>query len=121
MIGSWTSVPISYFINGLIISKMKIYFTGRWFLTRYIIGSMIAQAASLLSSYPISLSGKYSFEQLVNIISTTWCYKVAISLFLLSIAMWLVGLVKRIEKTDHYDWGVSYNPLKAFNNEKVKV
>lgn len=118
MIGTWTSVPISYFINGFIISKLKISFSGKWFLIRYLIGSMLTQAALLLTSYPISLSGKYSSNQLINIISTTWSYKVIISIMLLPIAIWLVSIVKKIEKTDHYDWDESYNPIKVFNNKK---
>lgn len=31
MIGTWISVPVSYFINGIIISKMKIFFQGKYF------------------------------------------------------------------------------------------
>lgn len=112
MIGTWLSVPISYFANGYIISKMKIVFSGRYFFIRYIVGAMVTQAALLLTAYPISLSGKYSLMELVNIISTTWSYKVVISIVLLPLAIFLVGVVKEIELTDHYDWGTSYNPFK---------
>lgn len=118
MIGSWISVPVSYFINGFIISKLKIVFYGKFFLIRYTIGSMTTQAALLLTAYPISLSGKYSLQELTSIILTTWSYKVCISLLLLPIAIWLVNVVKRIEKTDHYDWGVSYNPTFIFKRKK---
>lgn len=112
MIGTWVSVPVSYFVNGFIISKIKIVFSGKYFFVRYIVGSMTTQAALLLTAYPISLSGKYTFMELVNIISTTWSYKVVVSIILLPLAIYLVGIVKRIEKTDHYDWGTSYNPFK---------
>lgn len=120
MIGSWVSVPVSYFINGFIISRLKVIFYGKYFLFRYTIGSMTTQAALLLTAYPISLSGKYSFHELVNIIGTTWSYKVLISLVLLPVAIWLVHIVKRVEKTDHYDWGVSYNPISALKREAEK-
>lgn len=73
---------------------------------------MSTQAALLLTAYPISLSGKYSVMELVNIISTTWTYKVIISIVLLPLAIVMVGVVKKVEKTDHYDWGISYNPFK---------
>lgn len=118
MIGTWISVPVSYFINGFIISRMKIFFTGRYFFFRYLIGSMCTQAALLITAYPISLSGKYSANDLINIILTTWSYKVLISIILLPVAMYLVGKVKKIEQTDHYDWGQSYNPLTVFNKNK---
>ncbi|WP_269936315.1 VUT family protein [Serratia liquefaciens] len=112
MIGTWMSVPVSYFVNGFIISKMKIIFSGKYFFVRYIIGSMTTQAALLLTAYPISLSGKYTAIELVNIISTTWSYKVVVSIILLPLAIFLVGIVKKVERTDHYDWGTSYNPFK---------
>lgn len=80
---------------------------------------MITQAALLLTAYPISLSSKYSVNELVNIIITTWSYKVIISVFLLPVAMYLAHKVKRIEGTDHYDWGASYNPLSVFSEVKT--
>ncbi|MCW2478559.1 VUT family protein [Candidatus Symbiopectobacterium sp. NZEC135] len=120
MIGSWLSVPISYFINGFIISKMKVIFSGQWFFVRYVLGSMCTQAALLLTSYPISLSGKYSFDELVNIISTTWSYKVVISILLLPLAIYLVGLVKRVEKINHFDFKTSYNPFNVYGAKKDK-
>jgi len=117
MIGSWISVPVSYFINGFIISKLKIAFYGKLFLIRYIIASMMTQASLLITSYPISLSGKYSLNDLINIIITTWSYKVIISTMLLPVAIYLVALVKKIENTDHYDWGETYNPLTVFKRK----
>ncbi|MEN3262744.1 VUT family protein [Sodalis endosymbiont of Spalangia cameroni] len=119
MIGTWVSVPVSYFLNGFVISKMKMLFMGRLFFVRYVTASMITQAALLLTAYPISLSSKYSVNELVNIIITTWSYKVIISVFLLPVAMYLAHKVKRIEGTDHYDWGASFNPLSVFSEVKT--
>ncbi|WP_245874535.1 VUT family protein [Cedecea neteri] len=111
MIGTWISVPVSYFINGIFISKMKMLFSGKLFFIRYTLGAVITQGALLLTAYPISLSGKYKFYELINIILTTWSYKVIISIVLLPLAIILAAFVKRIEKTDHFDWGESYNPI----------
>lgn len=112
MLGTWVSVPVSYFVNGFVISKMKIFFAGKYFFVRYVLGSMLTQASLLITAYPISLSGKYAIFDLFNIIGTTWLYKVLISIVLLPLAMFLVEMVKRVDKTDHYDWGESYNPFK---------
>lgn len=120
MVGTWISVPVSYFLNGYVISKMKIHFKGKLFFVRYITASMTTQAALLLTAYPISLSSKYTSSELVNIIATTWSYKVIISVFLLPVAMYLSERVKKIEGTDHYDWGTSYNPLLVFSDEKSR-
>ncbi|MEA9391462.1 VUT family protein [Acerihabitans sp. TG2] len=121
MVGTWISVPASYFCNSLLISKLKIYFGGRFFIIRYTLSAMIAQAVLLLTSYPISLSSKYSFHELVNIIATTWSYKVVMSILLLPVGIYLVGVIKKIEKTDYYDWGISYNPLSVFRETKDNI
>lgn len=114
MIGTWISVPASYFCNSLLISKLKIYFNGRFFIIRYILSSMLAQGVLLLTAYPVSLSSKYPPDELINIIATTWSYKVIISVIMLPVGVLLVSFVKRIEKTDYYDWNISYNPLSVF-------
>ncbi|MDC9588036.1 VUT family protein [Xenorhabdus sp. XENO-10] len=118
MVGTWTSVPISYFINGFVISSLKKVFLGRFFFIRYIIASMITQAALLLSAYPISLSSKYSFNELVTIIATTWSYKVIMSIILLPIGILLADKIKKLESTDIYDWNISYNPFLFRGNKK---
>ncbi|SQC92133.1 Uncharacterized ACR, YhhQ family COG1738 [Cedecea neteri] len=43
MIGTWISVPVSYFINGIFISKMKMLFSGKLFFIRYTLGAVITQ------------------------------------------------------------------------------
>lgn len=121
MIGTWISVPASYFCNSLIISRLKIYFGGRLFIIRYMVSSMIAQGILLLTAYPISLSSKYNTHDLINIISTTWGYKVIISIILLPLGVYLSNLVKKIEKTDYYDWNISYNPLCVFKDNNKQI
>ncbi len=116
MVGTWISVPASYFCNGFIVSRMKIFFAGRFFFARYLIASMLAQAVLLLTAYPISLSSKYSGHELVNIIATTWSYKVVMSVLLLPLGYYLVSVIKKIERTDYFDWEVSYNPLTVFRD-----
>jgi queuosine precursor transporter len=111
MVGTWTSVPISYFINGFVISSLKKVFLGKFFFIRYIIASMTTQAALLLSAYPISLSSKYSVDELVTIVATTWTYKVIMSVLLLPVGIILANKVKKWESADVYDWGISYNPF----------
>lgn len=97
---------------------MKVIFSGQWFFVRYVLGSMCTQAALLLTSYPISLSGKYSFDELVNIISITWSYKVIVSILLLPLAIYLVGLVKKVEKINHFDFKTLYNSFNVYGAQK---
>lgn len=122
MLAVWASVPTAYFCNGFIVSKLKIYFNGRLFIARYILSAMLSQGLMLSIAYPINLFGKYSNIDLVNIILTTWSYKVVMSVVLLPLASYLSPLVKRIERTDYYDWGIPYNPFLVFkeNNSNIE-
>lgn len=120
-VATWVSMPASYFCNSFLISKLKIYFNGRYFIIRYTLSAMMAQAVLLITDYPISLSSKYTFYELINIISTTWCYKVVMSIILFPIGIYLVQKIKKVEKTDYYDWGISYNPLTVFKGTKDDV
>lgn len=78
------------------------------------LSAMIAQGILLITAYPISLSSKYSFFELINIISTTWIYKVIMSTLLLPIGILLARKVKKIEKIDTFDYNISYNPFNVF-------
>lgn len=121
MLGTWISVPVSYFCNGFIVSKLKVFFSGRFFIGRYLFSAAIAQGLLLLTAYPISLWNKYSFVDLTNIILTTWTYKIAVSVALLPLGVYLVNVVKRIERTDYYDWNISYNPLQVFKENNPEI
>ncbi|WP_139356297.1 VUT family protein [Izhakiella australiensis] len=93
-------------------------FLGKFFFIRYIIASMVTQAALLLSAYPISLSSKYSFNELITILITTWSYKVIMAVILLPVGIALAEKVKKLESVDVFDWNISYNPL--FTGSKKK-
>ena len=82
---------------------------------------MLAQAVLLMTAYPISLSSRYSGQELVNIIATTWsCCKVLVSIILLPVGYYLVGVVKRIENR-LLRLSVSYNPLTVFKDDDEAV
>jgi len=120
MLAVWAAVPTAYFCNGFIVSKLKIYFNGKLFIVRYTLSALISQGVMLLISYPVNLYGKYSNTDLINIILTTWSYKVIISIALLPIGVCLAALIKRFEKTDYYDWGVPYNPFLVFKENDAR-
>ncbi|MHA6833868.1 VUT family protein [Ralstonia pseudosolanacearum] len=121
MLAVWAAVPAAYFCNGFIVSWLKIYFNGRLFIARYVLSAVISQGVMLLISYPINLYGKYSNADIVNIILTTWSYKVVMSVILLPLGLFLAFLIKRIEKTDYYDWGVPYNPFLVFGENDTAI
>jgi uncharacterized integral membrane protein (TIGR00697 family) len=121
LIGTWVSVLVSYFCNSFIVSKLKIYFKGKLFIVRYSVSSVISQGLLLFIAYPIHLSSKYDMHDLINIILTTWSYKVIMSVVLLPVGVFLVRFVKKVEKTDYYDWQVSYSPFQVFQESGGEI
>ncbi|MBA2652250.1 MAG: queuosine precursor transporter [Tatlockia sp.] len=115
LIASTLSVISSYFINDFIMSKLKIYYCGRLFFLRFFLSTAIATALLVSIAYPINLYGIYSLNEICSIAINTWIYKMAIAILLFPFAATLTRFIKRIEKIDFYDYGISYNPLKVFN------
>jgi queuosine precursor transporter len=117
------AAPSSYFANDFIISKVKIYMYGRFFIFRYFLSCLISKGVLVLITYPILFYGVYGIEKIFDLMLNTWVFKVCIALFLMPFAVLLSNYVKKIEKVDSYDYGISYNPIKVFNinnSEEVK-
>lgn len=112
------AMPTAYFINDIIVSKLKINLYGQKFIRRFLISSIIGSAVLVLISYPINFYGHYPLKQIMRIAANTWMYKVCASIILLPIAMFLIEKLKHFEKTDYYDYGTSYNPLNVFSTQQ---
>lgn len=115
LIASTTAVIVAYFINDMIISKLKIYLSGDHFIMRFMFSNAISAAILVCISYPINFYGLYPLNRIAIIALNTWVYKVIIAVILFPIALFLSGIIKRIEKLDYFDYGISYNPLTVFS------
>ncbi len=114
LLGSCLAMPAAYFINDLILSKLKLFLYGKAFVLRFIFSNVFGSAVLVAISYPINFYHKYPFDKIEQIILHTWIYKIVIAIFLMPIGIWIAKIVKSIEGLDYYDYGVSYNPLKVF-------
>lgn len=118
LLGSCLAMPIAYFVNDIIVSKLKVNLYGKRFIFRFLVSSTIGGFILVMISYPINFYGQYSFIHILHIAINTWVYKILSSIILLPISLYLIDLLKRVEKTDYYDYGVSYNPLNVFSTEE---
>ena len=119
LIGSSLAMPISYFINDIIISKLKINLYGKSFFLRFLFSSTIGSLILVMISYPINFYSQYTFLHIIHIAINTWIYKIFASIILLPVVLLIIDLLKRAEKIDYYDYGASYNPLKVFSTEET--
>ncbi|WP_165476864.1 VUT family protein [Legionella fairfieldensis] len=118
LLGSCVAMPIAYFINDIIVSKLKINLYGRKFIYRFLISSIFGSAILVTISYPINFFNQYPIQHILNIAFNTWIYKIFSAIVLLPLAMFLINVLKRLEKTDYYDYGISYNPLNVFSTKE---
>ena len=115
LFSSSLAIFTAYFINDFIMSKLKIYYGGKLFAVRFLASNAIGKAALVCISYPINLYGIYPINEIAHIALNTWIYKMIMALILFPVALILSFYIKKFEKTDHYDFGVSYNPLSVFS------
>ena len=54
-------------------------------------------------------------NQIIIIAFNTWIFKILFAIILFPLAMVLQNIIKKIEKLDFFDYGISYNPLKLFD------
>jgi hypothetical protein len=97
-------------------SKLKIYMCGKYFIGRFLISNAIGKAILVSISYPINFYGQYTVNHIAEIAVNTWIYKMMIAIILLPIAVLLAHIIKKIEKIDYFDYGISYNPIAVFND-----
>jgi queuosine precursor transporter len=115
LIASSLAIFLAYFLNDFIMSKLKIYYMGNLFIIRFLLSNAVGKAALVCISYPINLYGIYSPIEITHIAFNTWVYKMIMALILFPIAIGLSCFIKKIEKTDYYDFGISYNPMRVFS------
>lgn len=115
LIAGTTALITAYFMNDIIMSKLKIYLSGNHFIMRFITSNAIGTAILVCISYPINFYGLYSINHIAVIAFNTWIYKMIMAVMLFPLALLLSSIIKRIEKLDYFDYGISYNPLTVFN------
>jgi len=116
LLGSCIAIPSAYFINDIIISKLKIYMYGRLFILRFFVSNVIGNAILVCISYPVNFYSQYSLTHIAVIGFNTWIYKLIASMVLLPIGIILTKKIKKFEKLDYYDYGLTYNPMTVFGN-----
>ncbi len=121
LLGSCIAMPTAYFVNDMILSKLKLYLYGQSFIYRFLFSNFFGSGILVSISYPINFYHQFPPDKIAQIAIHTWIYKVIIALLLMPIGIWLAKIVKKIEGLDYYDYGISYNPLKVFKSNNAGV
>ncbi|KAA6347315.1 Inner membrane protein YhhQ [termite gut metagenome] len=101
------------FLNAYVMSRMKVAGKGKYFSVRAIWSTIVGETADSLIFFPIAFGGLVSLEELLTLMGIQIVLKSLYEVIALPITIRVVKMVKKIEETDVYDTGISYNVLKV--------
>ncbi len=103
---------VGSFLNAYVMSRMKIASRGRHFSVRAMVSTLVGESADSILFFPIAFGGMIPAEELLVMIFTQAVLKSLYELLVLQLTVKVVRVIKKIEQTDVYDTGISYNILK---------
>jgi uncharacterized integral membrane protein (TIGR00697 family) len=100
------------FTNAIVLARMKVLTRGRWLWMRTIGSTVAGQLADTLLVLAIGFGGVLHWEVIALMGLSHWVAKVTYEVIATPLTYWLVGYLKRVEKTDVYDYHTDFNPLR---------
>lgn len=100
---AFTAYVFCEIINSFIMSKMKIWSSGKHFPPRAMVSTIAAQAADSIVFFTMAFWGVLSGAIILKLILTTWIVKSLYEFFALPFTIWFVRLLKRREGIEHFD------------------
>jgi len=119
IISGTASAAASFYFNSVVISKLKILLSGKLIIVRFIFSNMLSQALLVVISYFIPYYSILSFEKIALLCFHTWLFKMAATVIIVNISPFFIKLTIKIEHADIYDYNVSYNPIKIFDESNT--
>ena len=99
------------FCNSYVLAKMKVWSSGRHLYQRTIGSTIAGEAMDSLIFYPVAFMGLWTNEQLLTVMATNYCIKVAWEALATPITYRVVAWLKRVEHEDYFDRDTDFNPF----------
>lgn len=96
------------FSNSMILSKIKVATKGKHLWVRTILSTVVGEAFDSVIFITGSFAGTMDASVLVQMIWNQYLFKVCFEAAFTPLTYWVVGRLKAIEGTDHFDEDVSY-------------
>ncbi len=100
------------FLNAYVMSRMKLRDGARRFSWRAIASTIVGETADSLIFFPIAFGGLVSMNELLHMMLVQIFLKTFYEIVALPVTNVVVRRVKRLDGSDVYDDGISYNILK---------
>lgn len=101
------------FLNAYVMSRMKVASQGRNFSARAIWSTVVGETADSFIFFPVAFGGIISWNELLVMMGLQIVLKSLYEVIILPVTIRVVKAVKRIDGSDVYDDGISYNPWKV--------
>ncbi len=103
---------VGSFINAYVMSRMKLASGGRHFSARAIVSTLAGEGADSIIFFPLAFGGLMPLSELLKMMVVQVVLKTLYEIIILPVTIRVVKLIKRLDGSDVYDEGVSYNILK---------
>lgn len=105
------------FSNAYLMSKLKVRTQGKYLWVRTIGSTLIGEGIDTVIFCLIAFYGTLPNEILLSIIISNYIFKTGVEIMFTPFTYRFVGFLKKQEKVDVYDRGISYNPFRYFVKE----
>lgn len=103
---------VGSFLNAYVMSKMKIASQGKNFSARAIWSTVVGETADSLIFFPVAFGGIIAWRELLIMMGIQIVLKSMYEVMILPVTIRVVKAIKKIDGSDVYDTGISYNVLK---------
>jgi uncharacterized integral membrane protein (TIGR00697 family) len=102
------------FSNSVLLSRLKVVMKGRLLFVRTIGSTLLGEALdSVIFVFIASLAGVFGWELFLTLVVTNYLLKCLVEVLMTPLTYLAVRKLKRAERADVYDSGVTYNPFAA--------
>ncbi|MEI6276732.1 MAG: queuosine precursor transporter [Prolixibacteraceae bacterium] len=108
---SLTAYLTGSFLNAMVMSKVKVLMKGKNFSVRAILSTLVGETADSMIFIFIAFAGNLPLNALIGMVFTQALIKTIYEILILPFTILVVRWVKKVEGSDIYDHGVSYNPF----------
>ena len=98
------------FSNSIVLSLMKKWTKGKYLWTRTIGSTLVGQIADTLTFMTIVFH-TLPLNIFIQLTLVQYVFKVGYEILATPLTYWVVAKIKKIEKIDVFDYGVTYNPF----------
>lgn len=99
------------FLNSMILAKLKVLTSGRYFFLRVIGSTAVGVGVDSIIFCNIAFFGIMPFYILWSIVLTQYLFKLSYEIIMLPLAYVITNFLKKVDQVDHYDFHTKFNPF----------